>query len=97
MSITKNNNKPSQKTKPEIEIDYRSIDGRQLHRSTRTVQFANKVTPEFDKTIRRLAYEEHCLIVDMLEKFMIAYLEKKELEKQATKAERKNKSNIKKK
>ncbi|CAG8826434.1 1870_t:CDS:1, partial [Gigaspora rosea] len=32
-------------------------DGRYLTRTNRTVYFGTKVTPEFDKTIRRLAHE----------------------------------------
>lgn len=58
-------------------LAYQKTDGRMLRKTNRTIQFATKVTPEFDKTIRQLAQKEHCLIVEVLEAALAAYLEKK--------------------
>jgi hypothetical protein len=43
------------------------LDGRSLRRSGRTVQFATRVTPEFDSRIRNLADTRKMLIVEILE------------------------------
>jgi hypothetical protein len=43
------------------------LDGRSLRRSGRTVQFATRVTPEFDHRIRHLADTKKMLIVEILE------------------------------
>lgn len=49
------------------------IDGRTLRRTGRSVQFATKVTPEFDTRIRRLAQREGRLIIEILEAALDAY------------------------
>ena len=49
------------------------LDGRSLRRSNRTVQFATRVTPEFDQRIRLLAQRERLLIVEVLERALDAY------------------------
>ena len=49
------------------------IDGRSMRRTNRTVQFATRVTPEFDQRVRAIAVEEDLLIVEVLEKALRAY------------------------
>ena len=49
------------------------IDGRSMRRTNRTVQFATRVTPEFDRRVRAIAMEEGLLIVEVLEKALNAY------------------------
>ena len=52
---------------------YRRRDGRSLRRSNRVVQFATRVTPEFDERIRTIAEREELLIVEVLERALEAY------------------------
>jgi hypothetical protein len=49
------------------------IDGRSMRRTNRIVQFATRVTPEFDQRVRAIAMEEGLLIVEILEKALTAY------------------------
>lgn len=49
------------------------IDGRSLRRSGRTVQFATRVSPEFDLRVRSLAQREGLLLVEVLERALEAY------------------------
>ena len=49
------------------------IDGRTLRRSGRTVQFATRVSPEFDERIREIARREGMLLVEVLEQALKAY------------------------
>ena len=49
------------------------IDARSLRRSGRTMQFATRVSPEFDARIRRIAQREGLLLVEILEKALDAY------------------------
>lgn len=49
------------------------IDGRSLRRTGRTVQFATRVSPEFDTRIRTIAKRERLLLVEVLEKALDAY------------------------
>ena len=49
------------------------IDGRSMRRTNRVVQFATRVTPEFDQRVRAIAMEEGLLIVEVLEKALNAY------------------------
>lgn len=49
------------------------IDGRTLRRSGRTVQFATRVSPEFDERVRGIAVREGLLIVEVLERALEAY------------------------
>lgn len=49
------------------------IDGRTLRRSGRTVQFATRVSPEFDERIRNIARREGKLLVEVLEQALDAY------------------------
>jgi hypothetical protein len=49
------------------------VDGRTMRRSGRTVQFATRVSPEFDERIRRIAMQEGMLLVEVLECALDAY------------------------
>lgn len=49
------------------------IDGRSLRKSHRTVQFATRVTPEFDEHIRFVALRDGLKLVEVLEKALEAY------------------------
>ena len=49
------------------------IDGRTLRRSGRTVQFATRVSPEFDDRVRQLAMRDGLLLVEVLERALQAY------------------------
>jgi hypothetical protein len=48
------------------------IDGRSLRRSGRTVQFATRVSPEFDDRIRQIAKRDGLLLVEVLERALDA-------------------------
>lgn len=48
------------------------VDGRTLRRSGRTVQFATRVSPEFDQRIRRIARRDGMLLVEVLEQALDA-------------------------
>lgn len=49
------------------------MDGRTMRRSGRTVQFATRVSPEFDERIRQIAMREGMLLVEVLERALEAY------------------------
>jgi hypothetical protein len=49
------------------------IDGRSLRRSGRTIQFATRVSPDFDVRVRTLAQRDGLLLVEVLEKALEAY------------------------
>ena len=49
------------------------LDGRSLRRTGRTIQFATRVTPDFDRRIRLLAQSQGVFIVEVLEKALDAY------------------------
>jgi hypothetical protein len=51
----------------------RRIDGRSLRKTGRTLQFATRVTPEFDDTLRRAAGRDRLLIVEVLERALALY------------------------
>ena len=54
-------------------VDFESrIDGRSLRRSGRTVQFATRVSPEFDERIRQIAERDGLLLVEVLERALDA-------------------------
>jgi hypothetical protein len=48
-------------------------DGRSARRTGRTVQFATRVSPEFDDRVREIAEEEGILLVEVLERALAAY------------------------
>lgn len=49
------------------------IDGRTLRRSGRTLQFATRVSPEFDARLRQIAQRDGLLLVEVLERALEAY------------------------
>lgn len=53
--------------------EHHRLDGRSMRRTNRTVQFATRVTPEFDRQIRTIAQRDGLLIVEVLERALHAY------------------------
>ena len=51
----------------------RRRDGRSARRTGRTVQFATRVSPEFDDRVREIAEREGILLVEVLERALEAY------------------------
>jgi hypothetical protein len=51
-------------------------DGRSARRSGRTLQFATRVTPEFDDRLRSIAERDRKLLVEVLEDALDAYEER---------------------
>jgi hypothetical protein len=51
-------------------------DGRSARRSGRTLQFATRVTPEFDDRLRSIAERDRKLLVEVLEDAIDAYEER---------------------
>jgi hypothetical protein len=51
----------------------RAPDGRSLRRSGRTLQFATRVSPEFDAKLRRIAERDELLLVEVMEKALDLY------------------------
>jgi hypothetical protein len=49
------------------------IDGRSLRRTNRTIQFATRVTPEFDTRLRQIAARDGLMLVEVLERALDAY------------------------
>ena len=48
-------------------------DGRSARRTGRTVQFATRVSPEFDERLRVIAERDGLLLVEVLERALDAY------------------------
>jgi len=48
-------------------------DGRSRRRTNRTVQFATRVSPEFDARIRKIADRDKLLLVEVMEQALDAY------------------------
>jgi hypothetical protein len=44
-----------------------------MRRSGRTIQFATRVSPEFDERIRQIAFRDRMLLVEVLEHALDAY------------------------
>jgi hypothetical protein len=51
----------------------RALDGRSLRRSGRTLQFATRVSPEFDTKLRHAAARDDLLLVEVMEKALDLY------------------------
>jgi hypothetical protein len=51
----------------------RRRDGRSARRTGRTLQFATRVSPEFDNRVRAIAERENLLLVEVLERALDAY------------------------
>lgn len=49
------------------------VDGRSMRKTNRTVQFATRVTPEWDSRIRAIAKREGVMLVEVLEKALNLY------------------------
>jgi hypothetical protein len=49
------------------------VDARSLRRTHRTIQFATRVSPEFDQRIRKIAAEEGRLLVEVMERALAVY------------------------
>lgn len=49
------------------------MDGRSARRSNRTLQFATRVSPEFDERIRAIAARDGLMLVEVLEQALDAY------------------------
>ena len=54
---------------------YHRIDGRSLRRTGRTVQFATRVSEEWDDKLRRIAQRDGLKLVEVLERALEAYEE----------------------
>ena len=65
--------KPKVVTAAPKAVEPERIDGRSLRRSSRVVQFATRVTPEFDREIRAIAQRENLMIVEVLERALEVY------------------------
>lgn len=50
-----------------------SRDGRSARRTGRTLQFATRVSPEFDQRLRDIAERDRLLLVEVLERALDAY------------------------
>ena len=64
---------PARLRQPPSPADEPRLDGRSMRRTNRTVQFATRVTPEFDRRVRAVAMKEGLLIVEVLERALQAY------------------------
>lgn len=53
--------------------EVRRRDGRSARRTGRTIQFATRVTPDFDERFRTVAERDGLLHVELLEKALAAY------------------------
>lgn len=60
-------------TRPAAVEGRRGRDGRSARRTGRTIQFATRVTPEFDERFRAVAERDGLLHVELLEKSLAAY------------------------
>jgi len=60
-------------TSPRPRVGESRIDGRSLRKTGRTVQFATKVSPEYDEKFRSIAARDSLVFGDLLEKSLAAY------------------------
>lgn len=68
--------RPAREAKPAsepISTEERRPDGRSARRTNRTIQFATRVSPEFDKRVRDVAEREGLLLVEVLEQALEAF------------------------
>jgi hypothetical protein len=49
------------------------MDGRSLRRTGRTLQFATRVTEDFDERLHKIAERDGLLLVEVLEQGLAAY------------------------
>lgn len=64
---------PPEETRASLHNPSYRRDGRSLRRSNRVVQFATRVTPDFDRRIRDIAERDGLLIVEVLERALELY------------------------
>ena len=57
----------------ERKIERRRIDGRSLRRTGRTLQFATRITEEFDELLHKIAQRDGLKLVEVLENSVAAY------------------------
>jgi hypothetical protein len=55
--------------------EHQRLDGRSLRKTGRTVQFATRVSLEFDDKLRRIAQRDGLKLVEVLERALEAYEE----------------------
>ena len=58
---------------PHLAGQGRKRDGRSARRTSRTVQFATRVSPAFDERLRDIAERDGLLLVEVLEQALDAY------------------------
>ncbi|KDR24707.1 hypothetical protein BG57_03435 [Caballeronia grimmiae] len=62
---------------PVSPVAAKRVDGRSARRSNRTLQFATRVSPEFDERLRSVAQRDGLMLVELLERALDAYEEGK--------------------
>jgi hypothetical protein len=65
--------KAPRRAETERKSDRRRIDGRSLRRTGRTLQFATRITEEFDELLHRIAQRDGLKLVEVLENGVAAY------------------------
>ena len=65
--------KVPRRTESERKSDRRRVDGRSLRRTGRTLQFATRVTEEFDELLHKIAERDGLKLVEVLENSVAAY------------------------
>ena len=64
-------------SKPRLESErkkaYRRVDGRSLRKTGRTLQFATRITEEFDELLHKIAQRDGLKLVEVLENSVAAY------------------------
>lgn len=55
---------------------YQKVDGRTLRKTGRSIQFATRVSEDFDIRLRKIAQQENLLLVQVLEKALKEYEKK---------------------
>jgi hypothetical protein len=63
----------TQPSATERKIGRRRVDGRSLRRTGRTLQFATRITEEFDELLHKIAQRDGLKLVEVLENSVAAY------------------------
>jgi hypothetical protein len=61
----------------EEETEYSKLDGRSMNKTGRTYQLGTRVRKEFLEKLKRIAYEEKLKLVEVLEKALECYDERR--------------------
>ncbi len=61
------------------ETEYSKIDGRSLNKTGRTYQLGTRVRKEFLEKLKKIAYEEQLKLVEVLERSLECYDEKRKI------------------